>query len=202
MSANDPREMRGFSILQLSQTGPWGPQRISAEMRIAVDFLDIPGCHGILIPVQGGLPMKVSRTVSYALQATLQLAEAEADHPVPCSKLASEGKMPERFLLQILRNLVAHGVLESTRGVDGGYTLRQSPLNVSLLDIIEAVDGPMVSSLPVAEGLQEQCRQKLEELLTQVNDEARTRLASIRLSDLTCCDRAATASLAGDSSRS
>jgi DNA-binding IscR family transcriptional regulator len=71
-----------------------------------------------------------------------------------------------------------------------------------LLDIIEAVDGPMVSSLPVAEGLQEQCRQKLEELLTQVNDEARTRLASIRLSDLTCCDRAATASLAGDSSRS
>jgi Rrf2 family transcriptional regulator, cysteine metabolism repressor len=130
--------------------------------------------------------MKLSRTVSYALQATLQLAEVESDHPVPCSKLAAEGKMPERFLLQILRNLVAHGVLESTRGVDGGYTLRQNPADVSLLDIIEAVDGPMVSSLPVAEGLPDQSRQRLEQLLTQVNDEARSRLAAIRLAELTC----------------
>ena len=129
--------------------------------------------------------MKLSRTVSYALQATLQLAEAQSDHPVPCSRLATEGKMPERFLLQILRNLVAHGVLESTRGVDGGYALRQPPADVSLLDIIEAVDGPMVSSLPVADGLHEESREKLEQLLAQVNDEARTRLASIRMADLT-----------------
>lgn len=129
--------------------------------------------------------MKLSRTVSYALQATLHLAETGTEHPIPCSKLAAEGKMPERFLLQILRNLVAHGVLESTRGVDGGYRLRQLPADVSLLDIIEAVDGPMVSSLPVAEGLQEESRRKLEQLLTDVNDEARTRLAAIRLADLT-----------------
>lgn len=143
--------------------------------------------------------MKVSRTVSYALQATLQLAEAESDHPVPCSKLAAEGKMPERFLLQILRNLVAHGVLESTRGVDGGYTLRQPSHDVSLLDIIEAVDGPMVSTLPVAEGLHPECRRKLEDLLSQVNDEARTRLASIRLSDLTRVDHAEASGVAVDS---
>jgi len=142
--------------------------------------------------------MKLSRTVSYALQATLQLAEAESDHPVPCSRLASEGKMPERFLLQILRNLVAHGVLESTRGVDGGYTLRQDATDVSLLDIIEAVDGPMVSSLPVAEGLREGSRQKLEQLLNQVNNEARTRLAAIRLCDLTCGDREPKANVAPD----
>lgn len=143
--------------------------------------------------------MKLSRTVSYALQATLQLAEAETEHPVPCSRLAAEGKMPERFLLQILRNLVAHGVLESTRGVDGGYTLRQSPDDVSLLDIIEAVDGPMVSSLPVAEGLCEESRRKLELLLAQVNDESRTKLASIRLGDLTCSEHAKKADLAADS---
>ena len=142
--------------------------------------------------------MKLSRTVSYALQATLQLAEADSDHPVPCSRLASEGKMPERFLLQILRNLVAHGVLESTRGVDGGYTLRQAPDDVSLLDIIEAVDGPMVSSLPVAEGLDEGSRHKLEQLLTQVNDEARNRLAAIRLSSLTSSEQTPKPTLAPD----
>jgi Rrf2 family protein len=130
--------------------------------------------------------MKLSRTVSYALQATLQLAEAGTEHPVPCSRLAADGKMPERFLLQILRNLVAHGVLESTRGVDGGYTLRLSPNDVSLLDIIEAVDGPMVSSLPVAEGLNPGSREKLEHFLTEVSEETRTKLAAIRLASLLC----------------
>ena len=67
--------------------------------------------------------MKLSRTVAYAVRATLQLAQNPSDSPVPCSKLASDGNMPERFLLQILRNLVTHGILRSTRGVDGGYTL-------------------------------------------------------------------------------
>jgi len=128
--------------------------------------------------------MKLSRTVSYALQATMQLAQVGTNQPVPCSRLAADGRMPERFLLQILRNLVAHGVLESTRGVDGGYTLRQSPEDVSLLDIIEAVDGPMVSSLPVADGLLPESRERLEALLTDVTQQVRERLAAIRLSDL------------------
>ena len=60
--------------------------------------------------------MKLSRTVSYALQATLQLARSTSQVPIPCNRLAAKGDMPERFLLQILRNLVAHGILESTRG--------------------------------------------------------------------------------------
>ena len=141
--------------------------------------------------------MKLSRTVSYALQATLQLAEAGTEHPVPCSRLAAEGKMPERFLLQILRNLVAHGVLESTRGVDGGYTLMQLPGDVSLLDIIEAVDGPMVSSLPVADGLPTESREKLERFLSEVNDRARSQLSAIRLSSLiTMPDRPKTPAVA------
>lgn len=49
--------------------------------------------------------MKLSRTVGYALQATLQLLDAEPYEPVPCSRLATTGNMPERFLLQILRDL-------------------------------------------------------------------------------------------------
>ena len=48
--------------------------------------------------------MKLSRTVSYALQATLQLARSRSHDPVPCRQLAADGNMPERFLLQILRD--------------------------------------------------------------------------------------------------
>lgn len=128
--------------------------------------------------------MQLSRTVGYALQATLQLAIAESSSPVPCSQLAAEGRMPERFLLQILRNLVTHGILQSVRGVDGGYTLERKPEDISLLEVIEAVDGPLSSGTPVAEGLSHEARSKLREALEQVTATSRRQLAEIKLASL------------------
>ena len=128
--------------------------------------------------------MKLSRTVGYALQATLQLARARPSQPVPCSRLATEGEMPERFLLQILRNLVAHGILGSTRGVDGGYTLERTPEEISLLDVIEAIDGPLVSNMPVSLGLPRESKAKLEAALKEVNTIARRELEAVKLAHL------------------
>lgn len=128
--------------------------------------------------------MKLSRTVAYALQATLQLARSDPEVPVPCSRLAAEGKMPERFLLQILRNLVAHGILESTRGVDGGYTLERTPDDISLLEVIEAIDGPLTSTLPMSEGLPAHSKSKLERALSEVTKLARRELAAVKLAHL------------------
>jgi Rrf2 family protein len=92
--------------------------------------------------------MQLSRTVEYALHATLQLARNTSGYPVPSSKLAAVGVMPERFLLQVLRLLVTHGLLRSTRGVDGGYTLAREPREITLLDVIEAVEGPLLIKRP------------------------------------------------------
>ena len=128
--------------------------------------------------------MKMSRTVSYAVQATLQLAQSSADRPTPCSRLAAEGQMPERFLLQILRNLVTHGILHSTRGVDGGYTLERSPEDISLLDVIEAIDGPITPSIPSREGLATGSQERLQDALEQVTSTAREQLSAIKLSQL------------------
>lgn len=128
--------------------------------------------------------MKLSRTVAYALQAALQLAQTESGVPVPCSRLAAEGKMPERFLLQILRNLVAHGILSSTRGVEGGYTLDRPAEEISLLELIEAIDGPMNATLPVNEGLDPTSKLKLETAMSAVTARARRELAAIKLADL------------------
>lgn len=61
--------------------------------------------------------------------------------------------MPERFLLQVLRTLVNEGLLKSTRGVDGGYRLAKPASQISLLDIVEAVDGPIQPELPQIAGL-------------------------------------------------
>jgi Rrf2 family protein len=81
--------------------------------------------------------MTLSRTVVYAIQATLELATADPGRPVSSSKLAERQNLPERFLLQVLRTLVREGVLRSSRGVDGGYSLNAEPESLTLLDIIK-----------------------------------------------------------------
>ena len=128
--------------------------------------------------------MKLSRTVAYAVQATIQLAQADAGTPVPCSQLAHNGHMPERFLLQILRHLVTHGILHSTRGVDGGYSLERKPIEISLLDVIEAIDGPLTSAVPSSNGTLTSTDVRLREALEQVTVAMRQKLEAITLSDL------------------
>jgi len=128
--------------------------------------------------------MKLSRTVAYAVRATLQLAKSDAATPVPCSQLAAEGNMPERFLLQILRSLVTHGILRSTRGVDGGYSLVRSPNEVSLLEVIEAIEGPLNTGEPLTEGMSEESQLRLQEALRTVTDNSRRQLEAIKLSQL------------------
>jgi len=128
--------------------------------------------------------MKLSRTVAYAVRATIQLAQEPSDRPIPCSKLASEGNMPERFLLQILRNLVTHGILRSTRGVDGGYALTRPPENISLLDVIEAIEGPMNADEPAGDGFPKDSQQRLRGALNEITQTARQQLDAIKFSQL------------------
>jgi Rrf2 family protein len=94
------------------------------------------------------------------------------------------GKMPERFLLQILRDLVSHGILASARGVEGGYMLERPADRISLLDVIEAVDGPMASTLPSSDGLSAQSKSKLVEALSGATDSTRRELAGVTLADV------------------
>jgi Rrf2 family protein len=93
--------------------------------------------------------------------------------------------MPERFLLQILRVLVTHGILKSTRGVDGGYSLSRSPEAISLLEVIEAIDGPLeTAGESPATDEPADVQQLLQTALQQVTSTARQQLESIKLSQL------------------
>jgi len=128
--------------------------------------------------------MKLSRTVEYAIQATLQLAQSKSGAPVPCSQLAASSSMPERFLLQILRSLVTHGILSSTRGVVGGYMLRRRPEEISLLDLLEAIEGPLAASVPSSGSLSEYTVVKLQKALNDVTAAQRAELSQVSLADL------------------
>lgn len=128
--------------------------------------------------------MKVSRTIAYAIHATLQLGRGTPGVPIPCSQLAQDGRMPERFLLQILRSLVTHGLLHSTRGVEGGYCLARPPEQISLRDIVEAFDHPLQPSVPLLDGLPVSVRQRLLETLEQVSTAARQELQKLTVAEL------------------
>lgn len=84
----------------------------------------------------------LSAKTEYACLALMQLAEAYAEgKPVQASRLASVGRIPEGFLVQILQELKRAGLVQSTRGACGGYRLAQPPEQVSLGDAIDLIDG-------------------------------------------------------------
>ena len=128
--------------------------------------------------------MRLSRASAYALGAVLQLANAPPGMPVPCSQLAKHGQMPERFLLQVLRSLVNHGILTSTRGVDGGYSLARPLDEISLLQILEATEGPQVPIIPPLDAIPEASRDSLQNVLREVTASACKRMADVKLSSL------------------
>lgn len=128
--------------------------------------------------------MRMSRASAYAISAVLQLTDSPAEVPIPCSQLAKTGEMPERFLLQVLRNLVNHGLLKSIRGVDGGYYLLRPGSEISLLNIVEATDGPLTPVVPPLDGISETSRDRLHTLLKDITADACRRMAAVKLTDL------------------
>ena len=136
--------------------------------------------------------MRLSRASTYAILATVQLSESTSSPPVPCSQLSKLGDMPERFLLQVLRSLVNEGLLKSTRGVDGGYRLAKPLSQISLLDIVEAIDGPVQPDLPQIGGLTSQAHRKLADALSDMAGDVRRRMAGVTLAQLKPANAGAT----------
>jgi DNA-binding IscR family transcriptional regulator len=80
--------------------------------------------------------------------------------------------------------LVNQGLLRSTRGVDGGYRLTKPLAQMSLLDIVEATDGPIHPELPQVAGLSAPAQRKMAEALGDIAADAKKRLSSVSLAQL------------------
>ena len=86
--------------------------------------------------------MRVSAKADYALRAAIELAAA-GDGPVKGERIAHSQGIPLKFLENILVELKHAGLVQAQRGAEGGYTLSQPPRDVTIGQILRAVDGPL-----------------------------------------------------------
>lgn len=89
--------------------------------------------------------MRVSAKADYAIRAAAELAAISADQHLKRDQIATAQKIPSKFLETILLDLKHTGIVKSTRGADGGYALARPAADISLADVIRAVDGPMAT---------------------------------------------------------
>ena len=89
--------------------------------------------------------MRVSAKVDYAVRAGTELAAAAGEGPVKGDHIATAQKIPLKFLENILLDLKHAGLVHSQRGAEGGYWLAREPAEISLADVIRAVEGPIAN---------------------------------------------------------
>lgn len=89
--------------------------------------------------------MKLPAKVEYALRATSELAlRYRGETPIHISVVSEAQNIPKNFLLQILIRLKNAGIVNSSRGISGGYFLARQPGQISLAEIVQAVDNSII----------------------------------------------------------
>ncbi|MFZ5818999.1 MAG: RrF2 family transcriptional regulator [Chloroflexota bacterium] len=88
--------------------------------------------------------MQITRQADYAVRAVLYLARMKSDQRAATSTIAQEQRIPPSFLAKIISQLSIAGLLHTSRGARGGVTLAREPGDITLLEVIEAIDGPIM----------------------------------------------------------
>ncbi len=87
--------------------------------------------------------MNITQESDYAIRAVLIMAKNPEQEILAANTISELGIIPTRFLLKILRKLTQSGIIKSYRGVNGGYSLEKTPIEINLRMIIEVIEGPI-----------------------------------------------------------
>lgn len=88
--------------------------------------------------------MVINQATDYALRIILFLAKQEEGQVVEASVIRAAELVPERFLFKIMRSLVKAGIVKSFRGKKGGFILGRNAEDITIYDVIEAIEGPII----------------------------------------------------------
>ena len=86
--------------------------------------------------------LRLSKKADYALMAMKHLAQNSSASSTSAREIAEQYDIPIELMAKVLQRLVRIGLLASTQGTRGGYTLGRPPASISVADVIEAIDGP------------------------------------------------------------
>ena len=105
--------------------------------------------------------MQITRATDYAVRVMVYLASLPPDRKAPLGELAEATSVRDNFLSKILQRLVRNGLISSHRGTGGGFRLSVTPDNLTLLQVVEAIEGKIALNICLSEWqscpLQSQC---------------------------------------------
>lgn len=85
--------------------------------------------------------MRLNRATDYGFRMVLYMSILPEGTRITGAELAKALNIPDRFLLKIMRNLTRDGLVKSFRGVDGGFSLAKKPKDITILNVVEAIEG-------------------------------------------------------------
>lgn len=120
----------------------------------------------------------LSKKVKYAIKALIFISKnVEANKPVSAKLISTKEKIPYKFLETILRELKQNKILKSERGADGGYSFLKNPSEITVLEVIRFIDGPVSMVNCVSINYYQKCEDCIDEdtcsiklLFTEVRD--------------------------------
>ena len=141
-------EITGFTGIDAPYEPPADP-----ELHIQTTVTGVPEAVGQIMELLRARPtvlakgatMRISTKADYAVRAAIELAAAGSETAIPAEQIATTQGIPLRFLENILAELRTAGLVRSHRGGEGGYGLATSAEEVTIADIIRAVEGPLAA---------------------------------------------------------
>jgi Rrf2 family protein len=131
--------------------------------------------------------MILNQATDYGIRIVLFLARQEGTR-TEAREISRNEVIPERFLFKIMRSLVKAGIVKSYRGINGGFTLNRKPNEIALLNVVEAVEGPVVINCCLRNA--DECNKNaasyciVHQELGQLRQDITTRLGKVTFHDL------------------
>jgi FeS assembly SUF system regulator len=130
--------------------------------------------------------LKLTKKADYGLIAVKHLAEVGEKGSCSANDIAEAYGIPPAALAKILQKLVRNGLLVSQHGINGGYVLAREPKNISALEVIKAIDGPLfiTSCGDENHGCYQSRKCTVREPLRKVNESIQQVLSRISIADM------------------
>ena len=129
--------------------------------------------------------MRLTTKGGYAVTAMLDLCMRPSPNPVTLAAISERQHISLSYLEQLFGKLRRHKLVNSVRGPGGGYRLAKSANEITMLEVVEAVDGPIRGQAPFSDsGSETSLDKRLEAICEQAAEQIRKQLQKVRISDL------------------